>query len=140
VRHYETLRRRKDGTLINVSLTVSPIRDRTGNIIGASTIARDITSRKKAEEERERLIVELSEALAKVKTLSGLLPICSSCKKIRDDKGYWTQIESYISEHSGAEFSHGICPECARKLYPECFDRIWGRGSEQSCDDSSSAD
>lgn len=58
---------------------------------------------------------ELEAALAKVKTLSGMLPICASCKKIRDDKGYWTQIESYIRHHSEAEFSHGFCPECARK-------------------------
>lgn len=63
----------------------------------------------------------LRDALSKVKMLSGMLPICSSCKKIRDDKGYWKQIESYISEHSEAEFSHGICPECARRLYPEYF-------------------
>jgi PAS domain S-box-containing protein len=81
----------------------------------------DITERKRAEEERERLIEELQEALAKVKTLSGLLPICASCKRIRDDRGYWQQIEAYIQEHSDAEFSHSVCPECARKLYPEIF-------------------
>jgi len=75
--------------------------------------------RKKMTAEREKLVLELQEALAKVKLLSGFLPICCSCKKIRDDKGYWQQIESYISEHSNAEFSHGLCPECAKKLYPE---------------------
>ncbi len=64
---------------------------------------------------------ELTEALAKVRTLKGLLPICASCKKIRDDQGYWTQIESYLYKHSDAEFSHGICPDCAKKLYPELF-------------------
>ena len=64
---------------------------------------------------------ELTEALANVKTLKGLLPICASCKKIRDDQGYWTQIESYIYKHSDAEFSHGICPDCAKKLYPEIY-------------------
>lgn len=83
----------------------------------------DITDRKRAEEERERLIRELQEALAKVKTLSGLLPICASCKKIRDDQGYWQQIEEYIQEHSNAEFSHSVCPECARKLYPEIYEQ-----------------
>jgi len=62
---------------------------------------------------------KLEEALAKVKKLSGLLPICASCKKIRDDKGYWNQIESYIRDHSEAEFSHSICPECAKELYPD---------------------
>jgi len=63
---------------------------------------------------------QLEGALSQVKLLSGFLPICSSCKRIRDDTGYWNQIESYIREHSEAEFSHGICPECAEKLYPEC--------------------
>ncbi|MCD4755694.1 MAG: hypothetical protein K8R75_07815, partial [Deltaproteobacteria bacterium] len=64
---------------------------------------------------------ELTKAIAEVKQLSGFLPICASCKKIRDDKGYWNQIESYISQHSEAEFSHSICPECAKKLYPELY-------------------
>jgi len=82
---------------------------------------RRLTERKRAEEEREKLIVELRNALAEVRTLSGLLPICSSCKKIRDDQGYWNQIEVYISSHSTATFSHSICPECAKKLYPEYF-------------------
>ena len=76
---------------------------------------------KLAEQERERLIIELQEALAKVKTLSGMLPICASCKKIRDDKGYWQQIEAYISDHSEAEFSHGICPDCAEKIYGKYY-------------------
>jgi hypothetical protein len=77
--------------------------------------------RKQAREERERLIAELQKALSEVNKLSGLLPICASCKKIRDDKGYWNQIESYIRDHSEAEFSHGICPDCAKKLYPELY-------------------
>jgi AmiR/NasT family two-component response regulator len=67
----------------------------------------------------KRLNEELQDALDNIKTLQGLLPICSSCKKIRDDQGYWTQIESYIRLHSNVEFSHGICPACAKKLYPE---------------------
>lgn len=75
------------------------------------------------QQEREKLITELQEALAAIKTLHGILPICSSCKKIRDDKGSWTQIEAYISEHTDAEFSHGICSECAQKLYPDYFKR-----------------
>ena len=73
--------------------------------------------------EREKLLEDLREALAKVKTLSGLLPICSSCKMIRDDRGYWTQVEGYISAHSEAQFSHGICPACLKALYPEFADR-----------------
>jgi PleD family two-component response regulator len=68
--------------------------------------------------EKEKLIAELQQALAKVKTLSGLIPICSSCKKIRDDKGYWNQIETYIRQRSDADFTHSICPKCAKMLYP----------------------
>jgi hypothetical protein len=81
----------------------------------------DISERKQAAEEREKLIVDLQKALQDVKTLSGLLPICASCKKIRDDKGYWNILEQYISKHSGAEFSHGICPDCAQKMYPDYY-------------------
>jgi hypothetical protein len=82
----------------------------------------DITERKRAEKERERLIRELQDTLAKVKQLSGMLPICSSCKKIRNDKGYWSQVEVYIRDNSEAEFTHGICPECMKKLYPDFAD------------------
>ncbi|MCP3873738.1 MAG: HAMP domain-containing protein [Desulfobacteraceae bacterium] len=70
-------------------------------------------------QEKQNLINELQDALDKINTLSGLLPICASCKKIRDDKGYWNQIESYITDHSEATFSHGICQECAKKFYPD---------------------
>jgi len=79
----------------------------------------EINARSKVERERERIIVKLQNALLEVKTLSGLLPICSHCKKIRDDKGYWNQLEAYIHEHSDARFSHGICQECAKKYYPD---------------------
>jgi hypothetical protein len=79
----------------------------------------EITERKQTEEQRDKLIVDLQKTLSEVKTLRGFLPICSNCKKIRDDKGYWNQIESYIRDRSEAEFSHGICPECAKKLYPD---------------------
>ncbi len=92
-----------------------------GKVAGFVGVARDITSRKHLETEREELIVELQEALDNIKTLKGMLPICSACKKIRDDKGYWNQIEAYVSEHSEAEFTHDICPECARKMYPKYY-------------------
>jgi len=84
----------------------------------------DITYRKNMEEEREKMISELQKALAEVKTLSGLLPICASCKKIRDDSGYWNQIEEYIKAHSEAEFSHSLCPDCVKKLYPDLYSKI----------------
>lgn len=102
--------------------TLNPRMDHDEKYDGLTVITRDITERKQAEASRQKLIQELQNALAEVKTLSGLLPICASCKKIRDDKGYWNQIESYIRNHSEAEFSHSICPECVTKLYPELSD------------------
>ena len=79
----------------------------------------DITDRKRADKEREQLIVDLRNALAEAKTLRGFIPICANCKKIRDDEGYWQQIEKYVQDRSDAQFSHGVCPECMEKLYPE---------------------
>ena len=81
----------------------------------------DITDRKRVEREKANLVADLTEALAQVKKLSGFLPICASCKKIRDDQGYWRQVEECIREHSEAEFSHSICPQCARRLYPGLY-------------------
>lgn len=83
-----------------------------------------LEAKRKWEAEREKLIAELQAALAQVKTLSGLLPICASCKKIRDDTGYWTQLETFVMEHSNAEFSHSLCSECVEKLYPELADHV----------------
>lgn len=103
-------------------VSVSPCRDAQGRLWGSVHVAHDITERKRAEEEREKLIVQLQQALAQVKQLSGFLPICASCKKIRDDQGYWRQVEEYIREHSEAEFSHSICPDCAKRLYPELYE------------------
>ncbi|MDD1751061.1 MAG: response regulator [Methanothrix sp.] len=82
--------------------------------------------------ERKKLLLELQETLANVRKLSGMLPICASCKKIRDDKGYWLQVETYIRDHSEAEFTHGICPECARKLYPELHENIPGEEERET--------
>jgi len=108
---------RKDGTKRIHESSVSLIRNAQGEPIGFRGIARDVTEKKQAEAEREKLLCDLQKALSEVKTLSGLLPICASCKKIRDDKGYWNQIEVYIRDRSEAEFSHCICPECKIKLY-----------------------
>jgi response regulator RpfG family c-di-GMP phosphodiesterase len=92
--------------------------------------------RSKAELERknrdlERLLTENQKALSEIKTLRGILPICSSCKKIRDDEGYWTQIEAYIQDHSLAEFTHSLCLDCARKLYPDYADCLSKTGQER---------
>jgi PAS domain S-box-containing protein len=102
-------------------LTVEPLRDSRGAIIGLTCAASDVTPLKQAAAERERLIAELQEALDNVKLLSGLLPICASCKRIRGERGDWMQIEAYISEHSEARFTHGVCPECGNKLYGDLF-------------------
>jgi PAS domain-containing protein len=102
----------------NFIVTARPYLDSKQKPIGIIESFQDITALKLLEKEKEKLIEKLQESLEKVKLLSGFLPICASCKKIRDDQGYWKQIESYIRDHSEAEFSHGICPDCAKKLYP----------------------
>ncbi len=91
---------------------------------GALIVIVDITPRIEAEKEKEKLIDDLQKALAEIKTLSGLLPICSYCKKIRDDRGYWQRIEEYIETRSDAKFSHGMCSDCQKKYHPELFGRI----------------
>ncbi len=106
----------KEGLEFPIELSIS-----TWKVAGEiyyTGIIRDISERKQIEEERNQLIKSLQDSLAKIKTLRGMLPICASCKKIRDDKGYWNQIETYLRKHSEAEFSHGICPQCVKKLYP----------------------
>ena len=114
---FECTFRRKDGSVFPAEVVLTQMEMGGSQIL--QVVVRDITERKEAEQERDRLIEELREALAKIKTLNGLLPICASCKKIRDDEGYWNQIESYVASHSNAQFSHGICPDCLEKLYPE---------------------
>ena len=105
---------------LNIDLPFLLSQNEIGDMARALDIfKKNVTQRRKAEAEKEKLIVELEEALSNVKQLSGLLPICAHCKKIRDDKGYWNQLESYIGEHSEAEFSHSICQECAKKHYPD---------------------
>ena len=98
-------------------VSATPYRDLDGHVGGIIETFQDITPRKNLEKEKEKLIIELRDALDKVKVLGGFLPICASCKKIRDDKGYWTQIETYIRNHSEADFSQSICPDCAEKHY-----------------------
>jgi PAS domain S-box-containing protein len=111
---------RKDGRIFPISVVSSPILEQ-GRVVASVTAFRDITQRKELEQQREQLIIDHMHALSQIKTLSGMLPICASCKRVRDDQGYWNQIESYVEQHSEAEFSHGICPECAKKIYPKYY-------------------
>ena len=89
-----------------------------------SALNKEIATREKSEQELEIERDKLKEALAEIKNLSGLIPICSKCKKIRDDQGYWQQVETYIRDRSDAQFSHSLCPECALKLYPDIYKKI----------------
>jgi len=115
----EVVFRRKDGSKFTGLVSARIIT--LNGVTHAISIARDITDRKLAEEEREKFVFELREALTQVKTLSGLLPVCSSCKRIKNDRGQWEQMEMYIRDRSEAQFSHGICPDCAKKLYPTLY-------------------
>jgi PAS domain S-box-containing protein len=117
---------RRDGETRWIGHVCQPVYDKKGIFSGRRGSNRDITERKQLEKDRDDLIIELQQALSNVKKLSGFLPICAACKKIRDDTGYWNEIERYISEHSETQFTHGICPECMRKLYPEIADEIAG--------------
>jgi len=122
---YEIQRVKKDGGILwGQTVAVCILYQGKPAIMGNIV---DISERKQTEEQRDRLIADLQKALSEVKTLRGFLPICSHCKKIRDDKGYWNQIESYIRDRSDAEFSHGICPECTKKYYPDfnLYDEWW---------------
>ena len=115
IRQYVALRR--DGTAFPAELCVVPVRIR-GEWHAVGTM-RDIGERRRAEEERERLIVELTDALDNIKALSGIVPVCSSCKKIRDDKGYWSRLEEFLAQHAEVQVSQGLCPDCTRRLYPD---------------------
>ena len=115
----ETERLHKSGKIIPVAVTVSPVKNGVGEIIGASSITRDISRQKQAEYERQQLIQSLMAASKHLRTLNGLLPICPNCKRVRDDKGYWQQVEAYLSEHSDITFSHSICPACAKEYERE---------------------
>jgi PAS domain S-box-containing protein len=126
----EVTNKRKDGTTFPVELWSSVVYDIEGKPVALVGVARDITERKKLEKEREQLITNLQNALAEVKTLSGLLPICSSCKKIRDDKGYWGEVESYLMKHTDATFTHGLCPECTKKYFPEIYKKMEQNGTK----------
>ncbi len=108
----------KNGNNRIVEITASNVSTSKGDIVGRMASFIDITKRKEIENDREQLIKKLQHALDTIKILRGIIPICASCKKIRDDKGFWKQLETYLIEHSEAIFTHGICPECSDRLYP----------------------
>jgi len=116
--HGELTGRRKDGTTFPIEIS-SVVFENSDGHLRTCIMIRDISERKAAEAERDRLIRELQSALARVKYLSGILPICASCRKIRDKEGFWHDLEIYILQHTDADFTHGICPDCRRRLYPE---------------------
>ena len=126
----EIFHRRKDGTDFHVEVWSAVVHGEENHPVAVVNVSRDVTERKKYEIDRENLILELQNALIEVKTLSGLLPICSNCKKIRDDKGYWIQVETYISKHSDATFTHGLCPECLKQYYPEVYERLKAKNQQ----------
>jgi len=105
-----------------LDLRVTTIAGSDGAVAGRLVVIQDVTARREVELERERLIEDLQKALADIRTLRGLLPICAGCKKIRDDKGYWQGLEQYLSEHAEVQFSHGLCPDCLGKYYPAAED------------------
>ena len=121
---FETQMRRKDGTIIDVELS------NNGALAGSRKlilcVCRDISERKRAQREKEQLIAQLQEAIAQIKTLRGVLPICSFCNKIRDDEGHWQQVDAYLAKYSGADVSHGLCPDCFEKHYPDEFETVRG--------------
>ncbi len=119
---YEMEQPCKNGSTVWTEALVRVLFDEDCEFIGFLGVTRNISERKAAEAERERLIRDLQEALGRVKQIEGILPICSFCKRIRDEDGHWHRLESYISEHSEAQFTHGFCPQCGRKYYPDYFD------------------
>jgi PAS domain S-box-containing protein len=109
----------KNGNRVHLRVTEVPVFDEKGNVLGIEGIVQDITEFKQAEASRESAVKKLEKALSEIKTLRGILPLCSFCKKIRNDKGYWEQVDVYIHKYSEADISHSICPECLEKHYPD---------------------
>lgn len=112
----ELMVKHKTGREFPIWLTTSLVRSEKGGPVAMVGVIRDMTGRKRQEEERERLVSELKDALASIKTLKGLIPVCAWCRKVRDDRGYLRSLEAYIKEHTGAKITHGICPECMEKM------------------------
>lgn len=102
-----------------VEITSSPLKDASGRIIAGIEIVRDVTKRKKLKEERARSMREVNYGIEKIKNLNGILHMCCTCNKVHEESGNWTHIDVFIKRHSAAKLSHGFCPECAAKIYPQ---------------------
>lgn len=113
VSHYETFRKRKNGEVIGVSVSISAVRDADGALIGFSAIMRDVTERRRAESERLNLLQQLEHALSRAKRMTGTLPFCEVCHRVRDEQGYWTDIMTYIDDHADARPIPSRCPDHA---------------------------
>ncbi|MBF0288268.1 MAG: PAS domain S-box protein [SAR324 cluster bacterium] len=111
----EFIAQREDGSKFFVEVSASSVKNKDGVLVGRMASFVNIDRRKTAEEEKDRVIKKLQRALKKIEKLQGLIPMCAWCKNIRDDQGYWHQVEAYIAEYAGGSFSHGICPECYEK-------------------------
>jgi PAS domain S-box-containing protein len=121
--HFETRHRRKDGSILDVELS------NNGAVYGGRKlilcICRDLSEKERADNQPKELIAKLRESLAETKTLRGILPVCSYCKKVRDDQGYWEQVDIYITQHSEADVTHSLCPECLEKYFPEEYKDVY---------------
>ncbi len=133
---YRFLKRDGETCMIDVTVAVMPWQGTRAILY----VMRDCSERVALEQERNRLIDELKTALGEVKRLSGLLPICANCKRVRDDEGYWEDVDQYLSTHSEAMITHGICPECMQKLYPELMKRNAQREDSASEKDATSSE
>jgi PAS domain S-box-containing protein len=120
----EPVKTNTDGSKQYFIVTAKPFFSKDGNVLGIIESFQDITERRIVEKERDELIAKLQKNLEEIKTLRGILPICCHCKNIRNDSGYYEQIESYIHRHSDVDFSHTICPSCVKKYYPEEYEAI----------------
>lgn len=129
---FETVHKHKNGNLIPVEIFLQFIKQSTEDNGRFIAIVRDITERKKHEQEREHLIEKLEKAIREIKTLRGILPLCSYCKKIRDDNGSWEQVDVYIYKHSEADISHSICQDCMKLHHPEAYETMYSKKKEKS--------
>lgn len=128
---FETKRLTADGRILEVWLTTTALLNQEGTPLALATTERDITGHKQAVKEKNEFIKKLQKTntllqktLSETKTLRGIIPICLICKQIRNDKGYWEQVEVYVHNHSEADFSHGICPDCMQKKFPKVYQKM----------------